>query len=266
MKNFFKDTVAEEVKEVEFTCSKHGKQKATKVLYNGNWIGGKCELCEEEKKNNLEVKQQEILRKNEQEDKRKLMEKNFETALIPLRFQKHCFTSYEPKDKHQEKIKKACIDYTKNFDEAMSTGRCLIFCGRTGTGKTHLSCAIANNILKKGKTALFMSVIDAVRRVKETYSRNSLLTERQAIESFVEPSLLILDEVGIQFGSEAEKMIIFEIINKRYENIKPTILITNLEPEELKSYIGDRVVDRLRENGGVLFHLNWDSHRKAAKY
>ena len=48
------------------------------------------------------------------------------------------------------------------------------------------------------------------------------------VAGFIRPDLLILDEVGVQFGSETEKMILFEIINGRYEQLKPTIVISNL--------------------------------------
>ena len=47
------------------------------------------------------------------------------------------------------------------------------------------------------------------------------------VAGFIRPDLLILDEVGVQFGSETEKMILFEIINGRYEQLKPTIVISN---------------------------------------
>ena len=78
------------------------------------------------------------------------------------------------------------------------------------------------------------------------------------------PDLLILDEVGVQFGSDAEKLILFEIINTRYQDMKPTILISNLTLVELGKYIGERVVDRMREGGGAILSFDWDSYRGAA--
>ena len=71
------------------------------------------------------------------------------------------------------------------------------------------------------------------------------------VASFIRPDLLILDEVGVQFGSETEKMILFEIINGRYEQLKPTIVINSNLRRALTDYLGERVVDRLREGGGA---------------
>jgi DNA replication protein DnaC len=72
---------------------------------------------------------------------------------------------------------------------------------------------------------------------------------------------LIIDEVGMQFGSDTEKMIIFDIIDGRYNNMLPTILISNLELSEVKELIGDRSIDRLREDGGVVVAMKWASNR-----
>jgi DNA replication protein DnaC len=75
--------------------------------------------------------------------------------------------------------------------------------------------------------------------------------------------LLILDEFGIQIGSEHEKMLLFRIINKRYENLKPTILISNLSPAEIKNF-EERIFDRLKENG-ILLSFSSESNRKSKK-
>ncbi|EJF3060091.1 ATP-binding protein, partial [Escherichia coli] len=72
---------------------------------------------------------------------------------------------------------------------------------------------------------------------------------------------LIIDEVGVQFGSDAEKLIMFEIINTRYEYMKPTILISNQSKDELSAFIGERVIDRMNDGGGCTLAFTWDSYR-----
>ena len=79
---------------------------------------------------------------------------------------------------------------------------------------------------------------------------------------FINPDLLILDEIGLQHGSEAEKIILFEILNERYMQCKPTILISNLDINDLKEYITERVIDRMREGGGQKIVFNWESNRR----
>ena len=108
-------------------------------------------------------------------------------------------------------------------------------------------------------------MLDAVRSVKETWRPGSEHSERKAIGRFYEPDLLILDEVGVQFGSEAEKIILYDIINGRYERVLPTILISNLPEAELGAYLGDRVLDRMSEGGGVTLAFDWPSKRATIK-
>ncbi|MBL1506063.1 ATP-binding protein, partial [Klebsiella pneumoniae] len=86
--------------------------------------------------------------------------------------------------------------------------------------------------------------------------------EEDVIRFFTKPDLLIIDEVGIQFGSKAEEMIMFEIINTRYERLKPTILISNLPKDELTQFIGERVIDRMNDGGGCTISFTWDSYRE----
>ena len=74
------------------------------------------------------------------------------------------------------------------------------------------------------------------------------------------PDLLILDEVGVQFGSDFEKQILFDVLNERYEKLKPSILLSNIPGDQLADYLGERVTDRLRENGGKMIGFDWDSY------
>ena len=88
------------------------------------------------------------------------------------------------------------------------------------------------------------------RAVIKTWRHGADSTEEDVIERFVSLDLLIIDEVGVQFGSPTEMIILQEIINARYESVLPTILISNLTFEQLKESIGERIVDRATDGGG----------------
>lgn len=72
--------------------------------------------------------------------------------------------------------------------------------------------------------------------------------------------LLIVDEIGRQFGTDTERMILFEIINERYEQRKPIIAITNLDGPNLSEFVGAAALDRLKENGEAVC-FDWRSMR-----
>ncbi|HAI90003.1 MAG TPA: hypothetical protein DCL46_10135, partial [Alcanivorax sp.] len=164
------------------------------------------------------------------------------------------------------KIKAACQRYAERFEDRLQMGGGLVLCGKPGTGKTHLACAIANHVMREFfRVPLFTSVTKMSRAVKATYTPKSDRTEAQVIRSFVDPDLLILDEVGAQRGTETELLLAQEIIDERYQEVRPTILISNLPESELGRYIGDRAIDRMYEGGGAILAFDWDSYRRSGQ-
>ena len=75
------------------------------------------------------------------------------------------------------------------------------------------------------------------------------------------PDLLVLDEVGVQFGSRTEENLIFTLMNKRYEDLKPTLVISNELEDGLETYLGPRTFDRLKDGGGLIIPFPWESYR-----
>lgn len=234
-------------------CDKHGEYISLNLA--NIWTG--CGECSEEKQ---KLEDQDRAIKLQEEWERKTLERKIGRARIPERFLSRNFDNYVVDSPESEKALKAALNYASTFAE--NKGASLIFHGKVGTGKTHLAVSIANYLLNTGFQPVFTSVYKAMMKIKESYSRDSEFTEKESIDMFIEPDLLILDEVGVQFNSETEKMYLFEIINGRYENMKSTILISNMNIKELENCIGTRVLDRLREGGGKAVYFGWDSHRK----
>lgn len=239
------------------TCAMHGEY--TSYLVRAGWSGCvSCDLAAERAAFDGErTAWRQELRAREWREK-------LGRAAIPERFADRRLATYVPSCQQAERALSVAMQYADQFDAALARGTCLIFCGDVGTGKTHLAVGIAHAVLEQGRQAVFTSVLRAARSVKETYSKGSGKTEAQAIRDLVEPDLLILDEVGVQFGTDAEKIILFEIINGRYEAARPTIVISNLAVKELEAYLGARSFDRLREGGGRLVVFDWESFRRAA--
>jgi DNA replication protein DnaC len=139
--------------------------------------------------------------------------------------------------------------FIENFGKG---GTGLIMLGNVGTGKTHVACAVLNAFLSQGKCGLILTALQTVRRIKELYGREADRTEKSALNSFFVPDLFVIDEVGVQRGSETETLILNEIIDGRYVRTKPTILVSNLTVPELTLLVGERSIDRFREGGAVL--------------
>jgi DNA replication protein DnaC len=65
----------------------------------------------------------------------------------------------------------------------------------------------------------------------------------------------------MQLGTEAEACQLTEVLDLRYRNVKPTLVITNCTKDELPRYLGDRGLDRLRESSGKAICFDWQSYR-----
>jgi len=236
-------------------CEKHGEFTARNFI---NQIWSRCPTCAEEKEE--ADRQEEIAKQRERADR--AWRSRVNGACIPERFKDRTLDTYIAETEGQQHALEFAQEYANNFDQVREIGRCAIFVGNPGTGKTHLAIGIALHILKKQKTVLFTTVQRAIRRVKDTWTKGSDESETAAINAIAYPDLLILDEVGVQFGSEFERQVIFDILNERYEKRKPTILLSNIPAKDLGGYLGDRVADRLKEDGGKLIQFTWESHRR----
>jgi DNA replication protein DnaC len=181
---------------------------------------------------------------------------------IPERFHDRTLDGFIARSEGQRSALAFAQVYADEFDKVLRIGRSALFVGKPGTGKTHLACGIGLQIMREqNRTVLFSTVMRAIRRVKDSWGRDSRQTESQAIETLVAPDLLILDEVGVQFGSDFERNILFDVLNERYEKRRPTLLLSNLTASEVAAYLGERIMDRLREDGGALLVFDWESHR-----
>ena len=76
--------------------------------------------------------------------------------------------------------------------------------------------------------------------------------------------LLIVDEIGVQFGTEAERAQLFDVIDGRYREERPSLIVSNLSPKGLQECLGGRPYDRLIQNGSACVVFNWESYRPSA--
>ncbi len=181
---------------------------------------------------------------------------------VPKRFKGVSLDNYEPVNREAERCLKVCKAYATKWPDRLKQGGGLVMCGMPGTGKNHLAIAIGKHVIREYQSSVkFTSAIKIARAFKSTWTKGANLTESDVIDCYSTPDLLIIDEIGVQFGSDAEKIILFEIINNRYESMKPTILLSNLPQDELSEFIGERVLDRMNDGGGCTLAFTWESYR-----
>lgn len=235
-------------------CGFHGKFESRNV-FGSIWTH--CPACaaeEKTKRDNGEFERAAA-------ERSRIWQNKLGEACIPERFHNRTLGCYKASNVGQKNALEFAQTYADRFEEAQKAGRSAIFCGKPGTGKTHLAVGIGLHAMALGKLVLFTTVQRAVRRVKDSWRKDSAESETDVIEMLVQPDLLILDEIGVQFGSDFEKNLMFDILNERYEKSRPSLLLSNLTAPEVKAFLGERVYDRLREDGGKCIPFDWTSHR-----
>lgn len=157
--------------------------------------------------------------------------------------------------KHFEKLKK----YAANFSSASKN---LIFTGKTGTGKTFLSQAIASQIGNNGNVSLFLtsSALNNIAIENMYSSPSAAKTANDILETC---DFLVIDDLG------AERLLnkitvenLYVLISARLENQKPFLVTTNLTFDELAARYGDRLFSRLTSNKTVTINFDGADLRK----
>lgn len=236
-------------------CEIHGEYECTKTTYT--MFSPHYSICQECEQDN-ERKELAAQQAKDHAEKVYKIQSRLKRACIPLRFEGASFDTYREYSGEIKDKKNKCVEFAKTF----SGGTSLILCGNTGTGKTHLALSVLKYaIQQRSMTGKYIRTSKMIDEVKETYNKSSVERKSEVIERFVAPELLVLDEIGVQHGTDTEKMILFEILNERYENVKSTIVIGNLDLPGLTEYMGERVIDRMKENGGMVIAFTWESKR-----
>jgi len=137
----------------------------------------------------------------------------------------------------------------------------IIFIGNPGTGKTHLSIALAIKAIQKGYKTLFTQVSEMLHNLHISKADNSYYKK---LAYYIQPNLLILDELGFAPIPNYSVHDFFEVISRRYEK-GSTIITTNksldhwneiLSDEILISAIQDRIIHH-----SITFRLSGQSYR-----
>lgn len=140
------------------------------------------------------------------------------------------------------KILNYCRDYADNFS---LNSKNILMRGATGLGKTHLSLAIANEVIKKGMSVIYVTAPDILSRLEREHFSYQYHNEQDSFSSLLKCDLLIIDDLGTEFITQFSVSCMYNLLNSRLLASKPMIISTNLQLSELVTTYSQRFVSRL---------------------
>jgi DNA replication protein DnaC len=137
----------------------------------------------------------------------------------------------------------------------------VVFLGPPGTGKTHLSLALAERALTVGHSVLFTTLAELAQALESAFHPGLL---RQRLRRYITPNVLVIDEVGYTKLSQEQAHHFFELVTARYEH-GSIILTSNTSFAHWGNLLGDEVLasallDRLLHHAEVI-PINGRSYR-----
>lgn len=184
-------------------------------------------------------------------------QKMLEGSGISEQFLKIGFKEFETKTSFQKTAKAEAISYVKSFEQIeRERNNSIAFLGNCGAGKTHLSIAIANNLMAKNIGVLYMPYREVITKIKQVITDE--IDYSKAINKYKTARVLLIDDFSKGKTTESDINIMFEIINYRYLNRKPIILSSELLQDDLLDFdeaVGSRLIEmakgRILEAKGI---------------
>jgi DNA replication protein DnaC len=256
----------EELPLKRFQCKKHGdyfgKGMIIKLGDVHKAINPDCPICEKEKNDEEERIETERTRRVKEIEKEKYISKLKEMN-IGKKFWDEDFTTFDSYTPELKRFFDICTAFVSD-----SSGRMLIMLGNHGNGKNHLAAAA----LKKMGGYMY-SVFEMELLLRQSYKTQTSESELDLYNRLCNAPLLVINEIGKHKIGEWEQFFLSYIINKRYENMMPIILISNTHLKEncpekngcelcFEKYIGDDVISRIIECGEIMTFTGDDYREK----
>ncbi len=161
-----------------------------------------------------------------------------------------------------ENILTNCRKYAEEFS---LKSRSLLFQGGPGLGKTHLSLAIARELINSGYGVIYVSAPVIFDKIENEHFKFGGNNEFEMINNLVECDLLIIDDLGTEFGTSYKSSLIYNIMNSRMLSSKPTIISTNMSLSDMEKKYDMRIVSRIIGTFGRVEFFGSDIRQKKKK-
>lgn len=185
----------------------------------------------------------------------------WEKAGIPVRFRDLGLNDYEPNDPTGEDALDKAYAFVENFKNHFVSpnrrmrgdypsrrediGRGLMLWGRNGTRKTTLAASIATEVqwLSLNYQVFMIRFADYKNALTATYGDKDSEEYQEAkrvLRLAEKATLLVLDDIGQEHRTSSgfTESVLHELIRRRVEDSRPTVMTTNVDPDDMYSVYG----------------------------
>jgi DNA replication protein DnaC len=188
-------------------------------------------------------------------------------ANIPPRFATKTLDTFQSRTRPTKDIHQSAEAYISSFNTQtldsteITRTNGLLFIGGVGSGKTHVAVAVLRAVIGRGFTGRYTNVVDLLDDLRAAFEPNAPQSGQEIIDDLVRVDLLVLDDLGAESPTGWVHDRLYQIINRRYEENRPTIVTTNLALDELEKQVGPRITSRLCEMCSEITFPNRDWRR-----
>lgn len=147
-----------------------------------------------------------------------------------------------------------------------ASGYLVSLLGTSGVGKTVLAVSVVEKCCWLGMTCRYVKAIDLFRNLRSAYTQAGRgergVSEEDLVEQWAKADVLVIDELHQRGGTDAEHNSLTNLLDRRYDDRRCTILVANQDRKEFAANVGDSVVSRIQQTGEA-FDCKWASYRKS---
>lgn len=218
-------------------CGKCRCKKQTRISFGGTDHVVRC-MCK------CESKAMEYIKKrDEYEEQMRRINRLREASMMDKKFRTVTFEKYEVRNENKQAFRIA-NKYAEKFQDMFGKNQGLLLYGPVGTGKSFTAACIANYLLEHEKSVIMTSFVKILKDVWESDK------EAEYITILNSASLLIIDDLGTERGTDYALEKVYNIIDSRVRSNKPMIITSNLELEDMmkcEDIRKKRIYDRILE-------------------
>ena len=184
--------------------------------------------------------------------RKKLVEAGFESSGMSGLIREQKFSNFSldyyrqsPDEyKRMSAIYNLLLQYAEKFQTG--TAKNIAMFGGTGLGKTHLSSAVAGKVIENGYDVYYIGAQGMISDFEyNRFGNSSMGSVDGDIDRYIECDLLIIDDLGTEVNNQFTTSCLYNVINTRLNKRKPTLISTNLTPDEFRHRYWDRITSRV---------------------